>query len=67
MPDLYQRLDRTPAVKPGCERLPAKRLRRRARLVSVGYMLRLLATVANNNNRNNLRTSNGARPMRTCN
>jgi hypothetical protein len=29
-------------------------------------MLRLPATVANNN-RNNLRTNNRARPMRTCN
>jgi len=29
-------------------------------------MLRLTAPVANNNNRNNLRANNRARPMRVC-
>jgi len=29
-------------------------------------MLRLPANVANNNNRNNLRANNRARPMRVC-
>jgi len=46
--------------------LPQKRLRGRRGPVSVGSMLRLTATVANNNNRNNLRANNRARPMRVC-
>jgi len=50
---------------PSLHSLPQKRLRAVAGAVSVDLMLRLAANLVNNN-RNNLRANNRARPMRVC-
>jgi hypothetical protein len=46
--------------------LPQQQLRGRQNRDTVGAMSSFLATAVNNNNRNNLRANNRARPMRDC-
>ena len=48
------------------EWLPTQRLRRAGNRGRVDAMSIRLATAVNNNNRNNLRANNRARPMRDC-
>jgi len=46
--------------------LPKQQLRARQNSDTVSTMFSVLATAVNNNNRNNLRANNRARPMRDC-
>jgi hypothetical protein len=46
--------------------LPKQQLRGRRKRDTVSAMSSFLATAVNNNNRNNLRANNRARPLRDC-
>jgi len=48
------------------DRLPKQQLRRHQYRDNVSAMSSFLANAVNNNNRNNLRANNRARPMRDC-
>lgn len=50
----------------GADRLPKQQLHRRQYRDNVSAMSSFLANAVNNNNRNNLRANNRARPMRDC-
>ncbi|WP_241776797.1 hypothetical protein [Stenotrophomonas sp. DDT-1] len=54
------------AIMRAGEWLPTQRLRRAGNRGRVDAMSIRLATAVNNNNRNNLRANNRARPMRDC-
>jgi hypothetical protein len=47
-------------------RLPQQQLRAPQNRDTVGSMSSFLTTAVNNNNRNNLRANNRARPLRDC-
>jgi len=50
----------------GADRLPKQQLRGHSNRDNVSAMSSFLANAVNNNNRNNLRANNRARPMRDC-